>query len=204
MPPVSPQSCTPCLWHRPPGACNAAALQLDRGGIASVPGGVQEQVHKRAPRVAHVLHQELGRLLVEGVKDPRVGFVTITEVRLTDDLRSCWVYVSIIGDADSRAGSLNGLRGAAGYLRHALGKRLKLRYVPQLSFVHDTTLDQAQRLEQVLGAAFAGATTAPDADSLLPLPAAETGREMPPVNLVEVPRRPAKGKKRRRRPLLRK
>jgi len=106
--------------------------------------------YKRADRVSHLIQQELGQLLVNGVKDLRIGFVTVTEVRLTDDLRSARVYISIFGDESERASSLSGLQDAAGYLKRELSQRIRLRYTPNLTFHHDTTLDRAARLEELL------------------------------------------------------
>jgi ribosome-binding factor A len=144
--------------------------------------------------VAHLIQQELSKLLVEGLKDPRVGFVTITEVRLTDDLRNGVVYVSIIGEEAVRQESLKGLTAAAGFLRRELSHRLTLRFTPTFTFVHDTSLDYAQRMDQVLRAAARGDHELPAAGALQPLPAAQTGREMPSM---ELPKPPASRKSRR-------
>ncbi len=107
--------------------------------------------------------------------------MTVTEVRLTDDLRSALVYVSIIGEETKRQESLKGLGAAAGFLKRELSHRLKLRFTPDISFALDTTLDHALRLEQLLGAAARGDKEAPAPDVLVALPAAQTGREMPPA-----------------------
>lgn len=154
---------------------------------------MSDQAHKRGHRVAQLVQQELGRLLVEGLKDPRIGFTTVTEVRLTPDLRAGEVYVSVIGQDAERQESLAGLKAAAGFLRRALGQRLQLRYVPHLNFVLDITLDQAQRLEAVLAAARAGAAEAP-APELQCLPRAETARqiEVPEIPMPRPPHKPTR------------
>jgi ribosome-binding factor A len=119
-------------------------------------------------------------LLARGVKDPRVGFVTITEVRLPGDLRQATVYVSILGDPEQQQSSLRGLRAAAGYLRREVGRSLKMRYNPELRFVTDSTLEKARRLDALLAAAAAGNVDTPVTELPPgPLPAAHTGREMP-------------------------
>lgn len=110
------------------------------------------QHHKRADKVGHMIQQELATLLLNGVKDPRVGFVTITEVRLTDDLRTARVYVSVYGTDAERAASLAGLRGATPYLRRELVHRVRMQYAPELIFCADESLDRASRLEQVFSA----------------------------------------------------
>ena len=121
-----------------------------------------EQAYKRAERVSHLLQKELGDLLVHGITDPRVGFATVTEVRVTDDLRNARVYVSVYGTAEERAQSLEAIQESVGFLRKEIGRRVRLRYTPFLTFAHDETLDRADRLEQVVQAIHAGATEVPD------------------------------------------
>jgi ribosome-binding factor A len=158
---------------------------------------VTEIQHKRAHRVAHLIQAALARLLVEGLKDPRVGFVTVTEVRLTDDLRWAQVFVSIFGEAAQRQQTLQGLRAASGYLRREVGHTLQLRTVPELTFVHDDSLDRAQRVQQVLTAAARGAHELPDADALERLPEAHTARSGLPPPLPPVAPAPRGGRGRR-------
>jgi ribosome-binding factor A len=116
---------------------------------------------KRAQRVGELLRQELSRLLVDGVKDPRVGFVTVTEIRPTEDLRSAKVFVSIYGDAQKRRATLEGLKASAGFLRRELSHRLELRHVPELLFWQDDTLDRAERMDAVFSAIAHGDTELP-------------------------------------------
>ena len=145
-----------------------------------------ELTYKRAQRVAPLIAQELGRLLTEELQDPRIGFVTVTEVRLTDDLRTARVYVSIIGDAQARQLSLRGLKAAVGFLRREIARCLKLRMVPQLHFVLDESLDKAQRLEILLQAAsHQHSDPATDAPMLSPESLVEALAPLPPV---QVPR----------------
>ena len=150
--------------------------------------------HKRSHRVAQLIQEELGRLLVEGLKDPRVGFVTVTEVRVSDDLRTACAYVSIFGTTEVRQTSLTGLRAAAGFLKRELGHRLQLRYTPHLTFAHDATLDHAQRVDDLLNAVARGEHEAPDPAALQPLPPVDISRvplpsETPP-EIKRPPRRP--------------
>ncbi len=100
-------------------------------------------------------------MLVEGLKDPRIGFATVTEVRVSGDLRGARVYVSVYGTEDQRVETLAGLEAASGFLKRELARRLRLKYTPELAFVRDDTLDRAERLEQMFDAISAGETDAP-------------------------------------------
>jgi ribosome-binding factor A len=106
---------------------------------------------KRADRVGALLCEAFARVLVDGlIRDPRLGFCTATEVRLSDDLRHARVFVSVLGDEAARNDSLRALAHAAGFIKRELGQRVKLRYIPELRFELDSTLDEAERLEQLL------------------------------------------------------
>lgn len=153
----------------------------------------------RASRVARAMQQALGALLISGIQDPRVGFVTLTEIRLTPDLRSAWAYVSIAGDERERERSLAGLQQARRYLRHAVGQALALPYVPELHFKLDDTLQRAARIEQLLihgdGAA-AAITDLPKIE----LDRAPTPEQLPKPAVVVRKRRSAKGSRTKYKP----
>ena len=102
----------------------------------------------RARRVGEQLRKEIADLLTKGVKDPRIGFVSVMEVKMSPDLSYADVYVSLYGSESERKGSLVGLRQAAGYMRRELGKRIRLRVTPEIRFHEDTTLDTAYRIEE--------------------------------------------------------
>ena len=104
----------------------------------------------RTERVADLIRQELARLLERDVKDPRVGFVTVTRVEVTRDLRNARVAVTILGDGQKKKDSLTGLAAAQGFLRHELGQRLGLRHTPALEFHLDQSLASEQRVEELL------------------------------------------------------
>lgn len=104
---------------------------------------------KRGQRLGQLIQQEIAKLLVNEVKDPRVGFATVTEVRTAPDLTLARVFVSILGDDSQRQSTLTGLGKARGFLRRELAHRLKLRQMPELQFELDTTLDDVDRLESV-------------------------------------------------------
>jgi ribosome-binding factor A len=84
------------------------------------------------------------------LKDPRIGFATVTEVDMSADLHRACVSVSVLGSADAQQKSLEGLTSASGYIRHELGQRLRLRRVPELTFVLDRTAEENERLEMLL------------------------------------------------------
>lgn len=112
----------------------------------------------RARRVAELVKQEVAGLLTKGVKDPRVGFVSVMEVRMSPDLRYANVYVSLYGDEKTKKSSLAGLRSSTGWVRREIGKRLRLRHTPELRFYADTTLDDAFHLEDIFKEIRAGRT----------------------------------------------
>ena len=84
------------------------------------------------------------------IKDPRVGMVTLTAVELSDDLRHARIFFSCVGDEAARERSLNGLRSASGFIRAQVGRRLRLRYAPELTFLFDPTTEAAGRLASLL------------------------------------------------------
>jgi ribosome-binding factor A len=104
----------------------------------------------RGDRVAANLHHSLTALLASGMNDPRLGFITVTDVELSKDMRHADVYVSILGDDEARARSMEGLASAAGYLRRELARSLNLRRTPELMFRLDVSGDQGQRINQLL------------------------------------------------------
>ena len=96
-------------------------------------------------QVRHVLSEA-----VQELKDPRVGFVTITAVKVTPDLRHAKVFVSALGSRDQRDASIEAVRHAAPHLRSVLGREVRLKYLPFLEIVEDTTADQGERIESLL------------------------------------------------------
>jgi ribosome-binding factor A len=84
------------------------------------------------------------------LKDPRVGFVTVTDVRTSPDLRHAKVFVSVLGTADERTDTMDGLASAHGVLQSALNRELRMKRTPTLDFVYDDTAERADRLERML------------------------------------------------------
>lgn len=102
----------------------------------------------RSKRVQEQLRKEISRVLQEDLKDPRIGFITVTRIDLTGDLRYAKVYFSIFGDETIKASSVEGVQSAAGYIRKLIGSRLNLKYVPELSFRLDKSLEYGIYLEK--------------------------------------------------------
>lgn len=105
---------------------------------------------KRADRVNALLQRELGTIISEELRDPRIAFSTVTAVEVTDDLRSARVHVSVLGDDEKIQSTMKALEEAKAYLRHELGSRTELRYVPELTFVSDRTAERAARISTLL------------------------------------------------------
>jgi ribosome-binding factor A len=104
----------------------------------------------RMRRVDEAMREVLSGAITSGLKDPRVGFVTVTAVETTPDLRQARVYVSVLGDDAVRRRSLDGLRSAHGYLQRRVADELRLKHTPTLDFVYDHTADRGQRIEELL------------------------------------------------------
>jgi ribosome-binding factor A len=106
----------------------------------------------RMRRIDMAVREVLSSALSEGLKDPRVGFVTVTAVETAPDLRRARVYVSVLGDEPNRRRTLAGLRSAHGYLQRRVGEELRLKHTPTLDFVYDDTVDRSLRLKALLEA----------------------------------------------------
>jgi ribosome-binding factor A len=96
------------------------------------------------------MKQEIADILMRKLKDPRVGFVTVTEVAVADDLRNATVYVSIYGGDTEKQASLKGLRSASAFIRSELGKRMRMRYLPELLFRFDATVERGAHIMELL------------------------------------------------------
>jgi len=105
---------------------------------------------RRAERLAHQIRGEVADLIARGLKDPRIGFTTVTRVEVTDDLAHVRILVSVLGADEVQQGTLKGLSSATGYIRHEISHRLKLRRTPDLIFVLDHGAEESQRIEMLL------------------------------------------------------
>ena len=106
---------------------------------------------RRADRINGLLRQEISHLLSREIKDPRLdGIISITEVKTSSDLRNARVFISVLGDQDSKEAALDGIQSAASFLRRSLRDRLKLRYVPFLKFALDESIEDADAVLRVM------------------------------------------------------
>jgi ribosome-binding factor A len=101
-------------------------------------------------RVDVAMRVVLSDAIANDLKDPRVGFVTVTGVKTSPDLRYASVYVSVLGDEPARAASLDGLRSARGFLQHRVATELTLKHTPALSFEYDESIDHGMRISRLL------------------------------------------------------
>ena len=106
--------------------------------------------YKRADRVNALLQRELGTIISEELQDPRIGFTTVTAVEITNDLRTARVHVSVLGDDEQIASTMKAIEEAKPYLRHELGSRIELRFVPELVFVSDRSAERSARISTLL------------------------------------------------------
>jgi len=104
----------------------------------------------RPGRIAEEIKREVTRMLRDEIKDPRVGFVTVTGVEVTPDIRYAKIYVSILGNDETKVQSLNSLEKAAGFVRSELGKRMRLRYTPEVSFKFDSSIEHGAKIMRLL------------------------------------------------------
>jgi ribosome-binding factor A len=104
----------------------------------------------RMRRVNEAVREVLSEALTQDLKDPRVGFVTVTAVETSPDLRHATVYVSVLGDDEVRGETIAGLQSAHGYLQRKVALELRLKHTPQLQFSEDDTARRADRIERLL------------------------------------------------------
>ncbi len=104
----------------------------------------------RVEKVQELMKQEVSKMLLRDIKDPRIGFVTVTQVELTGDLREAKIYVSIMGSEQQIEDSWQGLQSALGFIRREIGKRIRLRFTPSISFALDKSLDYSAHIQELL------------------------------------------------------
>jgi ribosome-binding factor A len=104
--------------------------------------------YKRAVRVSDQMKQEIADILMRKIKDPRIGFVTVTDVEGADDLRNAKVFVSVLGE--DRAATLKGLESAGAFIRSELGKRMRMKFVPELIFRYDDSAERGAHIMELL------------------------------------------------------
>ncbi len=105
---------------------------------------------KRSEKIADLIQKEISHLLVRTLKDPRIGFVTITKVAVSEDCRMAKVYFSVAGPSDERKRSTDGLNSAKGYVRKELGRRIRLKHIPDITFQFDPSIEYAIHIGEVI------------------------------------------------------
>lgn len=105
---------------------------------------------RRTDRIAALIQSELGELILKKLKDPRVGFVTVTRVDIPPDLKLAHVYYSVMGGKKEKTEAGRGLEHASGYLQHEIASALKLRFTPKLAFHLDESLEESLRIQKIL------------------------------------------------------
>lgn len=104
----------------------------------------------RSNRVGEQMKKELSDIIGRKLKDPRVGFVTVTDVAVTGDLQQATVYISVLGNEHQREDTLKGLEKAKGFIRTEIGHRIRLRKTPELFFEFDESIDYGNRIETLI------------------------------------------------------
>jgi len=107
-------------------------------------------MYKRSEKVAEAIHEIVSGLLVKGLKDPRIGFVTITGVKTTDDLRLATIYFSVVGTEEEKKATEQGLNSARGFIRKETGKTLRMRHIPEIAFRYDRSVEYGNHIESLL------------------------------------------------------
>ena len=105
---------------------------------------------ERISRVSEAIKEEVAMILQQEMKDPRVGFVTITHVKVTNDLRQATVYFSLLEGHGDPVQTEQGLKSAAGFVRRLLGDRLRTRVTPEITFRHDPSVEETIRMSKLL------------------------------------------------------
>ena len=105
---------------------------------------------KRSQRIQELLLEEISKLLQDGLKDPRIGFATLTRVEVSDNLKHAKIFVSVMGSEKDKTDSLNALKNAKGFIRNTLGKNLYLKYLPELEFKKDENAEHVEKITRIL------------------------------------------------------
>ncbi len=104
----------------------------------------------RVEKVQELMKQEISEIILRELKDPRLGFITVTDVECTGDLREAKIYVSLMGSEKQIKDSWEGLQSSLGYIRREIGQRIRLRFTPELKFELDKSLDYSAHIQELL------------------------------------------------------
>lgn len=106
--------------------------------------------YRRTDRIGDQIRSEIADIIVRRLKDPRVGFVTVTSVEVSEDLRHAKVFVSILGDEKTQSETMNGLKSAAGFIRGEIGRRIRIKFNPEIIFKLDKSIEEAAHILGIL------------------------------------------------------
>ncbi len=104
----------------------------------------------RKLRVQDLLKEEIALIIQREIRDPGMGFITVLGAKMSEDLKDAKVYISIYGDEIQKTATMNALKRSKSYIKFLLGKRIQLRFMPELHFVIDDTYEKAARIEEIL------------------------------------------------------
>jgi ribosome-binding factor A len=121
--------------------------QLRQGEFDYIRG---DNMSLRSNRIGEQIQKELGEIITRKIKDPRVGFVTVTDVRVTGDLQQATVYITALGSEKERQESLDALVKATGFIRSEIGQRIRLRRTPEITFEFDASVEYGNKIEELL------------------------------------------------------
>jgi len=112
--------------------------------------GSDKMSKQRARRVSEELKKEVSIILRDQVKDPRMGFITITSVDVSNDLSDAKIYFSVLGEAHDIEETIKAFESAKGYIRREIGQRIQLRHVPEIRFIYDHSIEQGSHIDSLL------------------------------------------------------
>ncbi|NPV52279.1 MAG: 30S ribosome-binding factor RbfA [Firmicutes bacterium] len=104
----------------------------------------------RREKLRELIKEEVSSILRREMKDPRIGFVTVTDVEISSDLSHVKIYVSVLGDEPSREETMRGLESATGFVRSELGRRIRLRHTPEIVFKFDSSIERGAKVLELL------------------------------------------------------
>ena len=106
--------------------------------------------YQRSHRLGDLIKQEVSRLLLIEVKDPRIGMITITDVEMSSDIKRAKIFYNVGGGEDKRRETQEGLNKASGFIRTALAQTLEIKRIPEICFEYDTSLDYGEKIDRIL------------------------------------------------------
>ena len=126
-------------------------MSIVEGGYALYNRSISTMGENRPQRIGHQIRADISEFLQRGLlKDPRIGFVSVSGVRVTKDIRYANVYISVYGTEKEGTESLKVLQNASGFIRRELGKRLHMRRIPELTFIHDRSIEEGIRMGRLI------------------------------------------------------